>query len=103
MARALALLLLLAGCSAGPVPLASSAGGCSLFETMRLAVAGRDCAHPPKLPPAPYCTRSLAAVDCWRDPQALASVPPQVADGGWQAPAVRPMPVSPPAVQAQAP
>ncbi len=33
-------------------------------------------------PPLPYCTASLANVDCWQDPAALPHpVPPQVADG----------------------
>ena len=59
------------------------------------AITGRDCSivrldqnltycrpvEPPPEPP-PYCTRSLANVDCWRDPAALPQpLPPQVADG----------------------
>ncbi len=71
MARILTCLLLLGlldGCAPGRSPLAGDA--------------------PPALPPAPYCTRSLADVDCWRDPRRLADRPPQVADGGWQAPAL---------------
>jgi hypothetical protein len=36
----------------------------------------------PPPPPLPYCTRSLANVDCWQDPAALPHpVPPEVADG----------------------
>lgn len=40
------------------------------------------CRRPEPEPPAePYCTRSLAAVDCWSAPEAMRDLPPQVADG----------------------
>ncbi len=79
------LLLALGGCAAsGPLSYAGSAG-CGLVTAARLALAGLPCAPPPA-PPAPYCTRSLADVDCWEDPGRLRDHPPQVADGGWVAP-----------------
>lgn len=87
--RVLSLMLLggLAGCAAsGPIALAGTSG-CGLVTAMRMAMAGLPCT-PPKPPPAPYCTRSLGDVDCWTDPQRLADRPPQVADGGWEAPAL---------------
>ena len=38
--------------------------------------------YDPLPPPVPYCTQSLANVDCWQDPTALPRpIPPQVADG----------------------
>ena len=77
----LSLLGLLGGCAPGGSGLAARVG---------CALGGASCAQPAP-PPAPYCTRSLANVDCWADPRRLADRPPQVADGGWQAPAlVRP-------------
>ena len=76
----LALLGLLGGCAPGGPGFSACAGG---------ARQGASCAKPAP-PPAPYCTRSLADVDCWRDPRRLADHPPQVADGGWQAPALAP-------------
>ncbi len=80
----LVLLLALGGCTAsGPLSYAGSAG-CGLVAAARLALAGLPCAPPPP-PPAPYCTRSLADVDCWTDPRRLRDDPPQVADGGWVA------------------
>ena len=78
----LALLGLLGGCAPGGPGFSACAGG---------ARQGASCAKPAP-PPAPYCTRSLADVDCWRDPRRLADRPPQVADGGWQAPALGPPP-----------
>jgi hypothetical protein len=35
----------------------------------------------PPVPAQPYCTRSLARVDCWADPQNLGNRPPEVAQG----------------------
>lgn len=61
MIRALALLLLLSGCS--------DAAGQSPFCA---AVAP---------PPQPYCTRTLGRVECWANPEALPGPPPEVADG----------------------
>ncbi|MDE2005173.1 MAG: hypothetical protein KGI51_01300 [Rhodospirillales bacterium] len=77
--------LALAACAAsGPLSRAGTAG-CDVVTAIRRTFAGLPCAAPS--PPAPYCTRSLADVDCWRDPAALpAPLPPQVADGGWVAP-----------------
>ena len=58
------------------------------------AVTGKDCSvvrldqgksycatqqAPPPRPP--YCTRGLATVDCWIDPERLPAEPPEVADG----------------------
>jgi hypothetical protein len=45
---------------------------------------GLSYCKPYDAPPAPlpYCTRSLANVDCWQDPAALPHpAPPEVADG----------------------
>lgn len=88
MVRILLSLLLagaLGGCAAsGPLALAGTPG-CSVVTAMRMAMAGLPC-RVPKPPPAPYCTRSLADVDCWQDPERLPDQPPQVADGGWEAP-----------------
>ena len=92
MGRSLPLLLLagtLGGCAtSGPIALAGTRG-CGPITAFRMAMAGLAC-RAPKPPPAPYCTRSLADVDCWTDPQALADRPPQVADGGWEAPPLPP-------------
>jgi len=91
MLRVVPWLLLLggmSGCAAsGPIALAGTQG-CGFVTAMRMAMAGLPCT-PPQLPPAPYCTRSLADVDCWKDPQRLPDRPPQVAEGGWEAPELR--------------
>ncbi len=93
MVRVLPLLLLvgaLGGCAAsGPLALAGTPG-CGFVTAMRMALAGLPC-RVPKPPPAPYCTRSLADIDCWRDPAHLPDRPPQVADGGWEAPSLPPV------------
>ena len=92
--RVLSLMLVggLAGCAAsGPIALAGTSG-CGFVTAMRMAMAGLPCM--PKLPPAPYCTRSLGDVDCWTDPGRLPDRPPQVADGGWEAPALPRAPTS---------
>lgn len=58
------------------------------------AVTGKDCsvvrldelksycvAQEPPPPRPPYCTRGLATVDCWVNPEKLSDDPRQVADG----------------------
>ncbi len=58
------------------------------------AITGRDCSvvrldegqsycRPvdPPVPPQPYCTRSLAGVDCWAHPEQIPGLPMQVAQG----------------------
>ena len=89
--RHLLILLLLAGCGATPeqvVPAAALFGIGSIaviqrspFDALYSVLSGRDCSivrldqgksycrpiEPPPEPP-PYCTRSLAVADCWRDP-----------------------------------
>ncbi len=77
----------LAGCAASG-PLARTAGGCDWATALRLSLAGLPCAAA-KPPPAPYCTRSLADVDCWADPADLPDHQRQVAAGGWEAPVPR--------------
>jgi predicted small lipoprotein YifL len=95
--RLLALLLLtLAGC-ADPGPVVGSVMGANLVSVMLIGrdipdavvstVTGRDCSivrldkglsycrlREPPLAPAPYCTKSIGAVDCWR--QAPLTMPP---------------------------
>ncbi|HVB68224.1 MAG TPA: hypothetical protein VNE67_10255 [Acetobacteraceae bacterium] len=91
----LALLSALAGCAtSGPLALAGTSG-CSFVTAMRMAMAGLPCTGP-QPPPAPYCTRSLGDADCWRDPQNLPGHPPQLADGGWEAPNPPPHAETPP-------
>jgi hypothetical protein len=65
-----------------------------ILDTLYSAVSGRDCSvvrldqgqsycretEPPPVRPA-FCTRSLAAVDCWANPEALPGHPREVADG----------------------
>ena len=74
-------------------------GGCvpvfhrTLPDLVYSGVTGRDCsmvrldrgesycrtvALP--LPPQPYCTRSLAGVDCWAQPERMHNLAPQVAE-----------------------
>lgn len=64
------------------------------FDAVYSVIAGQDCSvvrwdrglgycrptEPPPAPP-PYCSRSLGAVDCWRDPALLANRPRELADG----------------------
>ena len=85
-ARALLCLLALSGCAAsGPLSYAGTRG-CDVLTAVRMTLAGLPCPPPPP-PPAPYCTRSLGDADCWTDPAKLRDHPPQLADGGWVAPA----------------
>jgi hypothetical protein len=100
----LVLAILLTGCGIGPEQAVSVVGGVTvgsiavmhrtLFDALYSTLTGKDCsvvyldigktyckpAEPPPEPP-PYCTRSLGAVDCWKDPGSLADFPPEVAAG----------------------
>ena len=96
------LLLPLAGCAAlGEAAGADLVAVPILHRTLGDAavslVTGRNCsivrldqghaycaAREPAPPPQPYCTRSLARVDCWSDPQDLPDHPPPVADGPYR-------------------
>lgn len=68
----------------------------SLPDMLYSAVTGRDCSvvrldrnesycRPvdPPVAPAPYCTRSLAGIDCWAHPEQIPGIPMQVAQGPW--------------------
>jgi hypothetical protein len=64
------------------------------WDALYSLVTGRDCSmvrldqgktycrpvEPPPEPPT-FCTRSLATVDCWKDPDTVPGHPPGVADG----------------------
>jgi hypothetical protein len=64
------------------------------LDALYSLVTGRDCSlvrldqgktycrpvEPPPEPPT-FCTRSLATVDCWKDPDAVPGHPRGVADG----------------------
>lgn len=101
MRYALCLLVLLGGCQADPVTLATvvvgtTAGSVAVLQRTPLdalysLVTGRDCSmvrldrgqtycrpvEPPP-PPRPYCTRSLGVADCWADPK---GEPRELGDG----------------------
>lgn len=62
MIRALALLLLLSGCS-------------------NAAQQSPFCDTTAAPPPPPYCTRTLGRIECWANPEVLPGPPPEVADG----------------------
>lgn len=77
------------GCVGGCVPVFHR----SLPDLVYSGVTGRDCsmvrldrgesyclpvAPPP--PPQPYCTHSLAGIDCWAQPERMQNLPPQVAE-----------------------
>jgi hypothetical protein len=77
----------LAGCAVPPF-------GRSVPDMLVSAARGQDCSivrmeqgksycRPPDPPPEPqpFCTRSLATVDCWINPQALTGPRVPVADG----------------------
>lgn len=106
-------LALLAGCEGGAVGPFAAANVVSLTATGRdvpglvvSAVTGRDCsvAHldrgepsycrrdpaPPRA--APYCTRSLGAVDCWTSPPPGMPPPRPVADTPPPVPVAAPAP-----------
>lgn len=86
-----------AGCLAGL--LIGFLGGCvpvfhrTLPDLVYSGVTGRDCSMvrldrgdsycrlvDPPLPPQPYCTHSLAGIDCWAQPERMPNLPPQVAE-----------------------
>ena len=92
----------LAGCvPAAVVPLTVATLGAdvaifhrTLPDLIYSGITGRDCSlvrvdrgdsycrpTAPPVPPQPYCTRSLAGVDCWAHPELMANVPPQVGQG----------------------
>ena len=92
--------LLLAGCDATTEGIAAvTVGSVAVIhrtpvDAVVSLVTGKDCSAVrldegktycrPKEPPPnapPYCTRSLGVVDCWKDPAAMAHLPPQVAYG----------------------
>jgi hypothetical protein len=101
MRWALCLLVLLGGCGADPLTMATVAVGTTAgsvavihrtpFDALWSLATGRDCSavrldqgksycRPVEPPPAPqpYCTRSLAVADCWANP---AGQPPPLGDG----------------------
>ncbi len=91
----------LGGCVAPTVlPLVAGAGaGVAVFhrtvpDLLYSAISGRNCSLvrldegktyckpvDPPVPPIPYCTRSLAGVDCWAHPEQIPGIPAQVAQG----------------------
>lgn len=99
--RILLAFLLLAGCAPSPVGplLAAEAASVVVFgrgvgDIAISAISGYDCSivrldrglsycapreAAPR--PAPFCSRSLAQVDCWSNPEAFAVPPRGVADG----------------------
>jgi hypothetical protein len=94
------LLLPLAGCfEPNGAFLAANAASVTVFghaipDLVYSAVTGKNCSvvrldqgktyctpqEQPPVPP-PYCTRSLANIDCWQNPAALPGPPPELADG----------------------
>jgi hypothetical protein len=102
--RTLPILLLLAACGVSPEQAATIGVGVGVgsiaviqrspLDAVISVLSGRDCSivhwdqgkgycrpiePPPETPP--YCTRSLAQPDCWRDPAALPDRPRELADG----------------------
>jgi hypothetical protein len=102
--RYLPILLLLAGCGVTPEQAATIGVGVTVgsiavmqrspVDALYSIASGKDCSivrldqgksycrpvePPPETPP--YCTRSLANADCWRDPASLPDHPPEIADG----------------------
>ncbi len=96
----LALMVSITGCADALLPLAAAdtasvvVFGRSLADIGVSALTGRDCSvvrldrlqdycaplEPPYGPP-PFCTRTLADVVCWSDPERFAAPPRPVADG----------------------
>ena len=77
------------GCVGGCVPVFHR----TLPDLVYSGVTGRDCSmvrldrdetycRPVALPlpPQPYCTRSLAGIDCWAQPELMHNLAPQVAE-----------------------
>ncbi len=105
-ARLLPLLMLplLAGCTGAEVFLGVEAASVAVFgrDVVDIGVSaatGRDCSlvrldrhqtycapRETLPPPPPFCTRTLADVQCWTDPERFASPPRQIVD----APALTP-------------
>ncbi len=96
----LALLALIAGCTAALPPLAAADAasvvvfGRGIADIGVSAVTGRDCSIvrldrrqtycaplEPPYGPAPFCTRTLADVTCWSDPERFVLLPRSIADG----------------------
>lgn len=93
-------LLLLSGCVEGAEAVAAvTVGSVTIIgrtpiDAAHSLVTGKDCSmvrldqgktycrpiEPPP-DPQPYCTRSLAVVDCWMDPAAVPNLGPDVANG----------------------
>ena len=77
----------------------TSAGSVAAFgrtppDVVISLISGKDCSAvrleqgktyckptEPKPEPQPFCTRTLGAVNCWKDPATLPNQPTQVADG----------------------
>jgi hypothetical protein len=101
--RYVAVLLLLAGCGATPEQMATIGVGIGVgsiaviqrspLDALYSAATGKDCSivrleqgktycRPVEPPPEPlpYCTRSLALADCWRDPASLPDHPRDLGD-----------------------
>jgi hypothetical protein len=97
-------LLGLSGCTWVPEMIATAVIGTSAGSVSALGrappdvvvslITGRDCSAvrleqgksycrptEPKPEPPPFCTRTLAAVECWQDPATLTDHPKEVADG----------------------
>ena len=96
----LVLTILMAGCTDALPPLAVADAasvvvfGRGLADIGISAITGRDCSIvrldrqqtycaplEPPYGPAPFCTRTLADVTCWSDPERFAVLPRPVADG----------------------
>ena len=93
--------LCLAGCVPSTVfPLAAGARAeVAVFhrtvpDLLYSAVSGRNCSLvrldesktyckpvDPPVAPIPYCTRSLAGIDCWAHPELIPGIPAEVAQG----------------------
>ncbi len=91
----------LAGCVPSTVfPLAAGAGAevavfhRTLPDLVYSAISGRNCSLvrldegetyckpvDPPVPPIPYCTRTLARVECWAHPEQMPGIPAEVAQG----------------------
>ncbi len=98
--RILPILLLpgLAGCVAGEAVVGVEAASVAVFGRDVIdigvsAISGRDCsvvrldrkqpycaAREELPPPPPFCSRTLANVQCWADPEHFPSQPRQIAD-----------------------
>ncbi len=96
----LALLALVAGCTVALPPLAAADAasvvvfGRGIADIGVSAITGRDCSIvrldrqqtycaplEPPYGPAPFCTRTLADVTCWSNPERFVLLPRSIADG----------------------